>query len=184
MPRFVDLSFQLGLLQVSDQGGNWLYRSASLTNYAIPKGLLARPATLVTAGVPLRMLNAEVKVGTQAYLVQVAAPLDDFYDALDRFRTILLVSIPIFLLGAASVGYWISRRALAPVDQITQTARTMSVQNLSERLTVPQTGDELQRLSETLNQMLERLETSFTKITQFTEAMTAGPIGVRKFTGF
>jgi signal transduction histidine kinase len=57
---------------------------------------------------------------------------------------------------------------LSPVDQITQTARSISVQNLSSRLSVPQTGDELQRLSETLNNMLERLEAAFKKIIQFT----------------
>jgi signal transduction histidine kinase len=54
------------------------------------------------------------------------------------------------------------------VDQIAQTARTISAQNLSRRLVVPQTRDELQRLSETLNGMLERLESAFRRITQFT----------------
>ncbi len=42
-----------------------------------------------------------------------------------------------------------SQRALAPVDQITQTAMSISVQNLSSRLAVPKTRDELQRLSQT-----------------------------------
>ncbi len=60
------------------------------------------------------------------------------------------------------------RGCWAPVDQITRTARTISAQNLSSRLVVPKTGDELQRLSETLNGMLERLEAAFKKITQFT----------------
>jgi signal transduction histidine kinase len=54
------------------------------------------------------------------------------------------------------------------VDQIAQTARTISAQNLSRRLVVPNTRDELQRLSETLNGMLERLEGAFRRITQFT----------------
>jgi heavy metal sensor kinase len=72
------------------------------------------------------------------------------------------------LLCATAGGYWMSRRALAPVDQITHTARSISVHNLSSRLVVPKTRDELQRLSETLNGMLERLEGAFKKITQFT----------------
>ena len=54
------------------------------------------------------------------------------------------------------------------MDQITQTARTISAQNLSSRLVVPESRDELQRLSETLNSMLDRLEAAFKKITQFT----------------
>src|ERR1035437_6383799 len=94
--------------------------------------------------------------------------MDDYYAALDRIRVLLLVSIPAFLVCAALVGYWMSRHALDPVDRIIQTARNISVQNLSSRLEVPRTGDELQSLSETLNGMLERLETAFKKITQFT----------------
>src|SRR5713101_5457464 len=158
------------LLQVSDQQGNWLYRSASLSRYEVP-GLQAastQPSTFVFRDVPLRVLSVEVNVGNQSYLVQVADELGDFYDALHRFGTLLLVTIPVLLLCAAAGGYWMSRRALAPVDQITQTARSISVQNLSSRLVVPQTRDELQRLSETLNSMLERLEAAFKKIVQFT----------------
>jgi heavy metal sensor kinase len=54
------------------------------------------------------------------------------------------------------------------VDQITREARSISAQNLSSRLAVPRSGDELQRLSETLNGMLARLEQAFRRITQFT----------------
>jgi len=114
------------------------------------------------------MVNAEIKVGSQSYLVQVVAPLDDFYDALHRFATLLLVSIPILLLCAAGGGYWLSCRMLAPFDEITQAARSVGIHNLSSRLVVPQTRDVLQRLSETFNSMLERLEAAFKKITQFT----------------
>jgi heavy metal sensor kinase len=158
------------LLQVADPQGNWLYRSALTDRYEIPKPQEASgvPATLVLNNSPLRVLSAEIQVDEQSYLAQAAVPLDDFYSALHLFGTLLLVSVPILLLCAAAGGYWISRRALAPVDQITQTARTISVQNLSRRLSVPQTGDELQRLSETLNSMLERLDAAFKKIIQFT----------------
>ena len=118
--------------------------------------------------VPLRIWTQKVSVGGESYIIQSAFEMDDFYEALDHFALLLFISIPSLLLCAAAGGYWISTRALAPVDQITQTARTISAQNLSSRLVVPKTGDELQRLSETLNGMLERLEAAFKKITQFT----------------
>ena len=158
------------LLQVSDQQGNWLYRSTSMSRYEIPRsqGASTEPSTFMSEDIPLRVLNSEVRVGSQVYFIQVGAPLDDFYDSLHRFEMMLLVSIPILLLCAAAGGYWMSRRALTPVDEITRTARSISVQNLSSRLVVPQTRDELQRLSVTLNNMLGRLEAAFKKITQFT----------------
>jgi heavy metal sensor kinase len=118
--------------------------------------------------VPLRIWNQAVNVAGENYYIQSAFEMDDFYDALYHFELLLYIAIPSLLICAALGGYWISTRALAPVDQITKTARTISAQNLSSRLIVPNTGDELQRLSETLNGMLDRLEGSFKKITQFT----------------
>jgi heavy metal sensor kinase len=158
------------LLQVSDEQGNWLYRSPVMSDYGVPKpATIPRRAVDFMGGqVPLRIWNLKVNVAGQSYLIQSAFEMDDFYGALEHFALLLFISIPLLLLCAAAGGYWISTRALAPVDQITQTARTISAQNLSSRLVVPHTGDELQRLSETLNGMLGRLEDAFKKITQFT----------------
>jgi len=158
------------LLQVSDEQGNWLYRSSVMSDYGVPRpATVPRRATEYTGkDVPLRIWNQKVSVGGQSYLIQSAFEMDDFYEALHHFALLLFISIPSLLVCAAAGGYWISTRALAPVDQITQTARTISAQNLSSRLVVPKTGDELQRLSETLNGMLGRLEAAFKKITQFT----------------
>ena len=61
--------------------------------------------------------------GGESYLIQSAFEMDDFYEALDHFALLLFISIPSLLLCAAAGGYWISTRALAPVDQITQTAQ-------------------------------------------------------------
>lgn len=76
--------------------------------------------------------------------------------------------MPLLLIGAGLGGYLISRRALRPVDQITTAAESISISNLSERLEVPKTSDELQRLSETLNRMLGRLDTSVQRMSQLT----------------
>jgi two-component system heavy metal sensor histidine kinase CusS len=74
----------------------------------------------------------------------------------------------VVLLIAAVGGNWLSHRALTPVDALTRTARTINVNNLGRRLETPGTGDELQRLSETLNEMLTRIESSVQRITEFT----------------
>ena len=158
------------LLQVSDSGGNWIYRSRTMTQFGPPT--VSEAKTSITNqrphGVPLRVLTLPVQAGGKTYIVQLAYPLDDFDEALERFRRVLFLSSPLLLLLASAGGHWLSRRALAPVDQVTREAMSISAQNLSSRLVVPATGDELQRLSETLNGMLERLEQAFKRITQFT----------------
>ena len=82
----------------------------------------------------------------------------------------MLVPPPPKKTSATNFGnkYWMSRRALAPVDAISSTARSISEHSLSRRLASFKTGDELQRLAETFNQMMERLEAAFKGITQFT----------------
>jgi heavy metal sensor kinase len=80
----------------------------------------------------------------------------------------LLLALPVLLLIASAGGYWLSRRALDPVDQVARAAQRISIENLTARLPVAKTGDQLQRLSETLNQMFSRLEASVNSIKRFT----------------
>jgi heavy metal sensor kinase len=162
------------LFQVCDEKGEWLYRSAVLENSQVT---IRRPdqlgeeavfEDLVVQSTPVRFATMRVVVNNQPYAIQVAAPLKEFHEALERFRLILWLSVPLLLIGATIGGYWISRRALKPVDQITTAAESISIRNLSDRLEVPDTADELQRLSETLNRMLARLNSSVQRISQFT----------------
>ncbi len=98
----------------------------------------------------------------------IAIPSDQIDGMLQAFRAILWTMIPGMLAIAGLGGWWISRRALAPVDDITNIAKLITMQNLSQRLTVPQTGDELQRMSETWNAVLTRLESAVERTRQFT----------------
>ena len=156
--------------QVCDQNGNWIYRSRLMSKYDVPmSGARDRSAYDFRARrLPLRIWIEEMGAGDNKYRIQVAAPMDDFYEALDSFKWVVLLLSPLLVVLASGGGYWLSRRALAPVDRITRAAQEINSTNLSKRLDVPNSGDELQRLSETLNGMLERLEDSFNRITQFT----------------
>jgi heavy metal sensor kinase len=158
------------MLQISHRG-NWLFQSYSIQRLQIPppSGGVARGfETKTIHGIPLRMRTAGVKVNGEEYDIQLASALDLPYKALTRFLRAMFGFIPLFLLAASIGGYWLSRRALAPVDRIIQDSRSIGHHNLSQRLMVPPTGDELQRLSETLNEMIERLEAAFQRITRFT----------------
>lgn len=162
------------LFQVCNEKGEWLYRSAVLESSQVPIRLPnqvgERPIyeNLAVQGTSVRFATGRVIVNSHPYTIQVAAPLNEFYGALERFRLILWLAAPVILIAAGLGGYWISRRALTPVDQITATAESISIGNLSERLKVPKTSDELQRLSETLNRMLARLDVSVERRSQFT----------------
>lgn len=160
------------LLQVSNAQGNWLFRSTSIRDYEIdlPPMSLSTPRyeTLELKGHRLRVLSANFTVSGNIYTAQLAAPVAEAYNILQRFQWLLLSSIPLVLVVASAGGYWMSRRALAPVDEITRAARSVSEHNLSSRLVIPRAADELQRLAVTFNRMLGRLEAAFTRITQFT----------------
>ncbi len=165
-----ELREEADFLQVCDQNGHWIYRSRLMAHYDVPVPAEASYSAynVMSVDLPLRVVVREINAGGETYRIQVAAPMDDFYDAMDRFKWMLLLLSPVVLVLASAGGYWLSRRALTPVDQITRAAHDINSNNLARRLAVPRTGDELQRLSETLNSMLGRLESSFNRITQFT----------------
>jgi heavy metal sensor kinase len=115
-----------------------------------------------------RTYVTKAQVKGSDFQILVATPLRETKSILRQLHILLLSTAPLVLLIAALGGYWMSRRALAPVDEITQAARSIGIQNLSQRLAVPTTGDELQRLSETWNDMLARLESAVKRLSQFT----------------
>ena len=114
------------------------------------------------------LLIQRIQANGRVFTVQTGLPIDQVDQTLALFRRYLLMFAPLLLFAAASVGFWLSRRALSPVDAITRTARTINASNLSDRLEKLTTGDELQRLSDTLNEMLGRIEHAFVRVTQFT----------------
>jgi heavy metal sensor kinase len=116
----------------------------------------------------LRFYRASVNTHGFTFVSEMGTPMKQVWGTLRTFRNYLLLLAPLVLLTSAAGGYWLSHRALAPVDALTRTARNISGQNLSNRLESLQTGDELQRLADTLNEMLERIEKAFLQVTQFT----------------
>jgi len=160
-------------LQIYDEDGNWIFRAPALEQN--------RFAPVVPAAVkgpsfqnrqlgnkPFRFIAQRIEVNGRSFTVQTGVRTDQIIATLSLFRHYLLMLAPLLLLAAASGGYWLSRKALRPVDAITRTARSIGGGNLGDRLEKLTTGDELQRLSDTLNEMLARIESAFLRVTQFT----------------
>ncbi len=99
--------------------------------------------------------------GNPAYLVEFGELLDPVEMMLNRLFLQLTLGLPLAIIIIAGGGYLLVRRALTPVEQITRAAERISQHNLSERLPVTHTGDELERLSVSLNRMITRLDDAF-----------------------
>jgi heavy metal sensor kinase len=163
-----------GLLQLSDGNGRVLFRSGRLKStslnlvYPAPGDRNVRITSPRVGRNQVRVAAQVVEVEGRQFLIQVAEPMEEFDESLARFETLLLVLAPVFLLLASAGGFWMSGRALAPVGRITNHARAIRATNLSARLPVPAAQDELARLTQTLNEMLDRIETEMKRIVQFT----------------
>lgn len=160
-------------LQIYDAEGEWIYRAPFLQKISLPPPVPDRVERSVYKdekfdGRPFRFLSQNVTVRGRHFMVQTGLPTHEMLQTLVLFRRYLAFFAPLILLAASGLGYWVSGRALAPVDALTRSARAIGGTNLSSRLEQLSTGDELQRLSDTLNEMLGRIEASFFRVTQFT----------------
>jgi heavy metal sensor kinase len=101
------------------------------------------------------------------FLIEVGAPYSQIEGVLRGLLLTFAFGLPLIVAVAAGGGYLLMRRALHPVDEIRQRAERITSRNLSERLPVAHTGDELERLATALNSMIERLEESFHQVNRF-----------------
>jgi len=91
-------------------------------------------------------------------VVLAAVPVTAVDDPLRLVRTALVVGLPLLLLGSTA-GVWITvGRTLRPVEQLRRGAESVTAADPSRRLPLPEAEDEVRRLAETLNGMLDRLE--------------------------
>src|SRR6185312_14291019 len=97
-------------------------------------------------------------VGERRYLVEVGVSSARTEATLNDVLFMLAVGLPVAVIVAVAGGFILVRRALVPVDRIARKAEEISQHNLSDRLPVVRTGDELERLSVSLNHMINRLE--------------------------
>jgi heavy metal sensor kinase len=171
-PELYDKFFQL-----RDPDGAPRFRSRALPARELPLSAAARAAaargertfeTVELGGDDVRLLTLPVMQDRRvAQLVQVAMSLDRTRQAFHRYVQTLLVLIPLGVGLAALGGAALARRALRPVDEMTRTARQITATRLGRRVDRRGTGDELDRLADTLNGMLVRLETAFSELRRF-----------------
>ena len=156
------------LSAVRGRGGRELLRPAGMDESVLwnaPEGHLG---DLYDRGLHYRALRSHITVKGEQYDLAVATSTAEADAFLAQFRLLLLGAAPLLALIASFGGYWLSRRALAPVDDLTRAARRISLDNLSRRLEVRRTADELERLGDTWNEMIGRLDSAVQRMRQFT----------------
>lgn len=116
--------------------------------------------------VPTRMLLEPLDRGG-ALLVGTA--VQDEQDTLSRLRPLLLIGGPLAILLASVVGWLVAGAALRPVERMRIEAKAISGTDLDRRLVVPRSGDELSRLGDSLNEMIDRLKATVIRERQFVD---------------
>lgn len=101
------------------------------------------------------------------YLLQIAVPMGTFETQLAQLKLILYFGIPAVLIVAIISGLFVSSRALRPVQEIISKAQKIDALQLSERVPIPKSNDEIRKLADTLNSMLERIENAFASQERF-----------------
>jgi heavy metal sensor kinase len=130
-------------------------------------------ACLATFRVPrlrssFRVCSHWIALRGTPYVAQAAYLLNGMEDSLATFRHVCLAALLVVPVMALAGGYVLARRSLRPVETITRTARQIGAGQLSRRIARSGSGDELDRLAETLNDMLDRIEKHVHQMQQFT----------------
>jgi signal transduction histidine kinase len=108
-----------------------------------------------------RVLAEPVTLPTGPAVLVIARSLNERKDSLKRLAREFLLSGPLALLLAIGAGYGLAAAALRPVEAMRRRAAAVTAATPGQRLPVPKSHDEISRLAETLNDMLDRLEAAF-----------------------
>lgn len=113
--------------------------------------------------------EATVVIGNKKLRFATAEQSEQIHRSLDRLGYTLMGGLPMTLLLSLLGGYFLAGRILNPLQWITQRARTISADNLTERLEISNPDDELGKLSALLNDGFARLDDSFKRLKRFTQ---------------
>ena len=165
----------------SSDGAQLLVSSAEARRRPIPhsRDLASRPDDRIieapTEESTYRILTArgafQIRRGAVAdvpYVIQVARPDAPVRARLRELSALLAFGLPLAVAVAGVGGYTVARRALAPVERMTDRARSITADRLSDRLPVHNPDDEMGRLATVFNGTLARLEASFEQMRRFT----------------
>jgi two-component system, OmpR family, sensor kinase len=130
--------------------------------------------SIIDAGAVKLLFHSEIvrAPGGQSFLVQIGTRRDPIDAALKQFLLMALFVAPVGLAIASAASWWMAGKALQPVRALTQAAKEIGISGLDSRLPLRGTGDELDRLSITFNEMFARLAKAIGEMRQFTASIS------------
>ena len=161
-------------LQVWSPTGELLYRNSEARRRPLPGARdLARAAddsvvVVQTTVASVRVLTRRGRIGAKEVVIQVARSEALMRAELRQLLLIFAFGLPLAVAAAGLGGYSLARRALLPIERMTERARSITADRLSDRLPVEDPDDEMGRLATVFNQTLGRLESSFDQMRRFT----------------
>ena len=102
-------------------------------------------------------------------ILQVGQSMENYSRFIDAFKGIFVTTMVLLIGLAAGVGWFMARRAVSGVEAITRTAQNISEGRLEQRVPVKTTGDEIDQLAMTFNQMLDRIEKLVTEVKEMSD---------------
>jgi heavy metal sensor kinase len=165
-----------GVDQVLDERGRVVASSAPVRAPLLQPGELPRAlagsilvdrGSLAGTDERVRLLAVPVSTRKAKVVVVVATSLENRDDALSGLLLAFLIGGPLALVLASTAGYLVAAFALRPVESMRRTAAAITAADTSGRLPVPPAQDEVRRLGETLNAMLERLDAALERERRF-----------------
>jgi signal transduction histidine kinase len=161
-------------LQVWSPEGELLFQNVEARNSPLPRSrelALQSDDSLVAVDhpvAPVRVLTRRGRIGTTPVIIQVARSEATMRGELRQLALILALGLPLAVAIAGLGGYTLARRALLPVERMTERARLITAERLHDRLPVDNPDDEMGRLATVFNETLARLEGSFEQMRRFT----------------
>lgn len=161
-------------LRVWSAEGELLYQNSEAARSPVPESrevaLQADEsiAEMDHAVAPVRVLTRRGQIGGVPVIIQVGRSESAMREELEQLALILALGLPLAVAVAGLGGYSLARRALLPVERMTDRARLITAERLSDRLPVENPDDEMGRLAIVFNETLGRLEASFEQMRRFT----------------
>jgi heavy metal sensor kinase len=161
-------------LQVWSPEGDLLYQNIEAQNSPLPgsRALALQSDDSLVAVVnpvaPVRVLTRRGRIGARSVVIQVARSEAAMRGELRQLALILALGLPLAVAVAGLGGYTLARRALLPVERMSDRARLITAERLHDRLPVENPDDEMGRLADVFNETLARLEGSFDQMRRFT----------------